>query len=101
MIRRRRHRRGMRGRTPTPVYISRQPLAEAFTPHPEANENPIVLEPAELEAFRLVDLDGLSQEDAGHRMGVSRGTVWRLLQRARKKVVEALIEGKSIIIAKE
>jgi predicted DNA-binding protein (UPF0251 family) len=44
----------------------------------------------------LVDLEGLSQEEAGERMGVSRGTVWRLLQAARKKTAQALSEGRRI-----
>jgi predicted DNA-binding protein (UPF0251 family) len=31
---------------------------------------PVVLDGAELEAMRLVDLEGLSQEEAGEKMGV-------------------------------
>jgi len=101
MMRRKRCRRGLRGRTPTPVYISKQPVAEIFTPHPGENAESVALEPAELEAFRLVDLEGLSQEEAGYRMGISRGTVWRLLQQARKKVAQALTEGRRINILTE
>ncbi len=51
----------------------------------------------ELEALRLCDLEGLSQEQAGEKMGVSRGTVQRLLASARKKVAGALIEGAALI----
>ena len=83
-MQRRRRRRGARGRIPTPVYIGREPAAEAFTPEPSSQEPPIIIEPDELEAFRLVDLEELTQEEAGARMGVSRGTIWRLLQRTRK-----------------
>jgi predicted DNA-binding protein (UPF0251 family) len=54
---------------------------------------------AELEAFRLVDMEGLSQEEAGQQMGVSRGTIWRLVQSARKKAAKALSEGRPIYIA--
>jgi len=54
------------------------------------------MEPEEIEVLRLVDLEGLSQEEAGTRMGVSRGTIWRLLHRARKKTTQALIEGRQI-----
>ena len=54
---------------------------------------------AELEAFRLVDMEGLSQEEAGQKMGISRGTIWRLVQSARKKVAQALSEGRPIYIA--
>ncbi|MBS7631417.1 DUF134 domain-containing protein [Candidatus Bathyarchaeota archaeon] len=100
-VHRRRFRRGLRGRNPTPVYISKQPAAEAFTPSPMRNGESIKIEPEELEALRLVDLEGLSQEEAGYRMGISRGTVWRLLQSARRKVAQALTEGQSIKISKE
>jgi hypothetical protein len=95
----RRRRRGGRGRIPNPVYIGRRSPAESFTPHPTGDDAPILLEHAELEAFRLVDLEGLSQEEAGERMGVSRGTVWRLLQAARKKTAQALSEGRRIQIS--
>ena len=47
----------------------------------------------ELEALRLADLEGLYQETAAARMGVSRATFARILARARKAVAAALIEG--------
>lgn len=53
---------------------------------------------AELEALRLCDLQGLEQEEAGRHMGVSRGTVQRLLKAARAKVVGALVESSALII---
>jgi predicted DNA-binding protein (UPF0251 family) len=56
------------------------------------------MEMAELEAFRLVDMEGLSQEEAGQRMSVSRGTVWRLVQSARKKTAQVLTEGRPLQI---
>jgi predicted DNA-binding protein (UPF0251 family) len=95
----RRRRRGRRGRLPAPVYIGKQPAAESFMPQPSSGKPPIFIEPAELEALRLVDMEGLSQEEAGERMGVSRGTVWRLLQEARRKSALALTEGRSIQIS--
>jgi predicted DNA-binding protein (UPF0251 family) len=52
----------------------------------------------ELEAMRLCDLEGHDQEAAGARMGVSRGTVQRLLQSARAKVVRALVESAALVI---
>ena len=47
----------------------------------------MILEVDELEALRLCDLEGLDQSGAGERMGVSRGTVQRLLKSGRKTVV--------------
>lgn len=58
----------------------------------------MILEEAELEALRLVDVEGLSQEEAGKKMGVSRGTIWRLLQEARRKTASALSERRRIDI---
>ena len=93
-----RHRHGRRGRFPKPISIEKAPTIDKFNPIPQGSPEPIYLEPAELEALRLVDLEGLSQEEAGEKMGVSRGTVWRLVQSARKKTAQALSEGRSIRI---
>jgi predicted DNA-binding protein (UPF0251 family) len=73
---------------------------DSFTPTPPSTLEPILLDIAELEALRLVDFEGLSQEEAAREMGVSRGTVWRLLQSARYKVAQALSEGRAIQIQK-
>lgn len=48
------------------------------------------------EAIRLSDLLGMSHEEAGRRMGVSRATFGRIIQRAREAVADALINGKAI-----
>ena len=95
---RRRHRCGKRGRFPKPVTLGAVPAVNKFTPIPLRNIEPIFMEMAELEAFRLVDMDGLSQEEAGQRMSVSRGTIWRLVQSARKKTAQALTEGRPLQI---
>ena len=52
----------------------------------------------ELEALRLCDLLGLTQADAGTAMGVSRGTVQRLVASAHAKVARALVEGCALIL---
>ena len=55
----------------------------------------------ELEALRLCDLKDLEQEEAAKKMKVSQSTLQRILTSARKKVAEALIEGKAIKIQKK
>lgn len=50
----------------------------------------------EIEAIRLADLESLYQEKVAERMGVSRQTVGRILVAARKKIAEALVNGKAI-----
>jgi len=74
------------------------PPITGLTPNPPGSLGPIFIDRAELEAFRLVDLEGLSQEEAGQKMGISRGTVWRLLQSARRKTAQALTEGRPLQI---
>lgn len=55
-----------------------------------------VLELDEIEALRLVDYEGLSQIEAGLEMNVSRGTIQRLLEKARKKLVDSILNNKHI-----
>jgi uncharacterized protein len=57
----------------------------------------IIISHDELETLKLCDLDDLTQEEAGDRMGVSRGTVQRILAAARKKVAMALTQGGAIV----
>jgi len=93
-----RHRCGRRGRFPKPVTFGSIPSITSFNPNPLRNQEPVFIEFAEVEAFRLVDLEGLSQEEAGQKMNISRGTIWRLVQSARRKTAQALSEGKIIYI---
>jgi len=58
-----------------------------------------VLTPDEVEALRLVYLEDLTQDEAAAKMGVSRGTLWRIVEAARKKLVQALVEGRPIIVS--
>ena len=60
----------------------------------------IALAPDELEALRLKDFLGLPQNEAAEKMQVSQPTFHRILLSARKKVAEALINGKAIKIEK-
>ena len=52
----------------------------------------------ELEAMRLCDVEGLDQRAAGMRMGVSRGTVQRLLARGRTKLVSAVVDHRALVV---
>ena len=68
----------------------------AGVPARELDQLPLSVD--ELEAIRLVDLEGLSHEQAAAAMGVSRQTVGRVLERGRARVAEALVDGKAILI---
>ena len=53
----------------------------------------------ELEALHLCDGEGKTQEEAGACMGVSRGTIQRMLANARRKVARALVGQKALAIS--
>jgi predicted DNA-binding protein (UPF0251 family) len=63
-----------------------------------AGGEPLVLGVDELEALRLADLGGLYQEEAARRMNVSRQTFGRIIEAARRKVAQALVEGRPLRI---
>jgi len=67
-------------------------------PPPPPTVNPIIMTPDEYEAYILTYYEGLSQEEAANRMGVSRGTLWRSLDNARRKIAEMLATGKPIVV---
>jgi len=85
-----------------PRFCGCQLKGRAFKPAgiPMTDIEKIILYVDELEALKLCDHDGLTQEEAGNKMGVSRGTIQRLLSGARKKVAMALSECKAIIFEK-
>lgn len=55
----------------------------------------------ELEALHLCDGNGMTQQQAGHSMGVSRGTVQRLVSSARHKIARALISHAALVIGQQ
>ena len=58
----------------------------------------VVLTMGEFEAIRLCDLEDISQKDAAKKINVSQPTLQRMLASARKKIADALANGKSIRI---
>ncbi len=52
----------------------------------------------EFETMRLLDHEGLNQEECAARMGVARTTVTAMYESARKKLVSAVVEGKRLSI---
>lgn len=64
---------------------------------PMADLQQIELYRDELEALRLCDGEGLTQEEAGMKMGVSRGTIQRIITSARNKTARSLSEGHALV----
>ena len=58
----------------------------------------VTIQLEEYESLRLIDYENLTQEQAAERMNVSRPTVTRIYEQARKKVTQAIVEGRSFFI---
>jgi len=71
-------------------------LKPAGIPARELEE--VILGFDEAEAIRLADLEGLYQEAAARRMGISRPTFGRIIESAHRKVADALLNGKALRI---
>ena len=80
--------------------VHRPPRHSGFKPTgmPSRFLEKIALTLDEFEAIRLADFLGLDHEDSARQMEISRSTFSRLVERARQKVAEFLIEGKYLQI---
>jgi predicted DNA-binding protein (UPF0251 family) len=80
--------------------LNRAPQAAVYKPAgvPLDGLRRVRLLQEELEALRLADLEGLTQEEAAGRMGVSRSTFQRIVAQARQQVARALAEGHALQI---
>jgi predicted Fe-Mo cluster-binding NifX family protein len=53
----------------------------------------------EFETIRLIDKEGMTQEEASVKMGVARTTVTSIYESARKKIADSLVDGKRLQIS--
>ena len=81
-------------------FVSGQPGSVVYKPAgiPARTLEWVYLAMDEFETMRLLDHEGLDQEKTAELMGISRPTVTRIYASARKKIAEALTEGKAISI---
>jgi len=83
-----------------PCCVACHPGAAYFKPRgiPLRLLDEVVLPLDGFEALRLADYEGLSQKEGAERMGVSRATFGRIVEAARRVVVDALLHGKALRI---
>jgi len=58
----------------------------------------VIIQFDEYESLKLLNYDNLSQEEAAELMNVSRPTMTRIYNSALKKLSQAFVEGKTILI---
>lgn len=78
--------------------VCRFPETLEFFTTGETLGEPVILTVDEYETIRLVDKEGLSQEDCGTQLGVGRTTVQKIYETARRKIADALVLGRSLRI---
>ena len=88
------------GRQKKPRYCQRFGGYNLFKPAgiPLSQTEIVEIALDELEAMRLCDYEGQDQEQAAHEMGISRGTIQRLLYSGRRKLVDAVMQGKALAV---
>jgi len=88
------------GRQPLWRRVDNLPQVTYFKPAgiPLAHLQEVRLSIEEAEAIRLKDIEGLEQDACAQKMKVSRPTFARILLSARKRIADALLNGKAIRI---
>jgi predicted DNA-binding protein (UPF0251 family) len=76
------------------------PASNLFGPLEGSNlENDIIIMTVEEhETIRLIDLEGLTQEECSERMRVARTTIQRIYSEARQKLADSLVNGRILKI---
>lgn len=70
-----------------------------FGPKGGVNNAAVDMQLDEYEAIRLIDFEGLTQEECALQMGVARTTVQAIYAAARKKMAECLVAGRQLVIS--
>jgi len=81
-------------------HVCCMPQSTSFGPvaDTERPANAVIMTVEEYETIRLIDYEGLMQEECAERMNVARTTVQRIYNDARKKMAEFLVSGKPLTI---
>ena len=79
-------------------WIEGYPDHWEFSPEELSNKEPVVMTLDEFETIRLLDREGLTQEQCAEKMGIARTTVTAIYESARRKVAYALVDGKQLLI---
>ncbi len=78
--------------------IEQLPVYRSFSPDDITAVESVRMNVDEFEALRLLDDEGLTQEACAVRMNIARTTVTAIYEGARKKVADALVHGKRLLI---
>ena len=82
--------------------LKHKPNTYYFKPRsiPLRNLQEVNLLPDELEALKLHDVDGFDHKASANKMNISQPTFGRIINKAYKKIADAVVNGKAIRIEK-
>lgn len=86
-------------RPPKKRYVCCMPKHECFIPLNSPSDDIVVMSVDEYETIRLMDLEDYTQEDCALQMHIARTTVQKIYTQARKKLADALVNGKRLVIS--
>lgn len=75
-----------------------KPKYNRFVPYGTAVTEQILLTVDEFESVRLIDYEKKTHEQCARQMGISRTTVTEIYERARTKIADCIVNGKTLYI---
>lgn len=76
-----------------------EPKYDSFSPCGAEQTEQVLLSVDEFEAVRLIDYEKRTHEQCARQMGVSRTTVTEMYERARGRIADCLVNGKTLCIS--
>ncbi len=76
-----------------------EPQYNSFSPYGIKNTEQVVLMVDEFEAVRLIDYEKRTHEQCAKQMGISRTTITEMYERARTKIADCIVNGKTLSIS--
>jgi predicted DNA-binding protein (UPF0251 family) len=78
--------------------VCRMPSYLSFIPSNNSNNGIVKIRVEEYEVLRLIDYEGLTQEECANIVGIARTSVQKMYDEVRQKISQFLVEGKSLQI---
>lgn len=76
-----------------------EPKYDSFAPCGRMGREQVLLAVDEFEAVRLIDHEKRTHEQCARQMGISRTTVTEMYERARTKIADCIVNGKTLCIS--
>ncbi|MDE7331951.1 MAG: DUF134 domain-containing protein [Lachnospiraceae bacterium] len=76
-----------------------EPKYDSFSPCGIGQAEQVLLSVDEFETIRLIDHEKRTHEQCARQMGVSRTTVTEMYEKARSKIADCLVDGKTLCIS--